>query len=289
MTDSTDLKLGFILPKGKRLVLFLCVTVFCFIIAGLINGFIMKINGMSEVALRISAVIQDVLAFVVPSLVTALLITRLPARFLAIEHAPRLSQIVLACVILFVSVPAMNALVAWNESITLPESMQGVEDWMRQAEETARASVSALLGGSGVGSFIVSLLIVGVLAGFSEELFFRGTMQRLLTTGGMGHHFAIWLVAFIFSAGHLQFYGFFGRLFLGAYFGYLLYWTRCLWVPVIIHILNNILYITGNRFADGADFNPDTLGADNASLAIASAILVGFGIWIFRKKCSATV
>ena len=45
----------------------------------------------------------------------------------------------------------------------------------------------------------------------------------------------------IFSAIHFQFSGFIPRLLLGAYLGYLFYWSRSLWLPVLAHFLHNAL------------------------------------------------
>ena len=56
-------------------------------------------------------------------------------------------------------------------------------------------------------------------------------------------HLAIWLTAFIFSTIHFQFYGFIPRLLLGAYLGYLFYWSRSLWLPILAHFLHNALSI----------------------------------------------
>ncbi len=283
MTNSFDSP-NLSLTLGRRLILFLCVTVLCFIIAGAINGLLIHIKGASPSMLRISAVIQDVVAFIIPALVTAVLITRLPARFLAIDSRPRTSQWVLACFVLLLSLPAMNALVVWNESISLPAPLAEIERMMREAEQTAQDSIGMLLGGESIGALIVSILIVGVLAGFSEELFFRGTFQRLLSTGGLNTHVAIWLVAFIFSAGHLQFYGFFGRLLLGAYFGYLLYWSRCLWIPIIVHIFNNTVYVTGTHFAGSAsEASVNTVGTNSITMVSLSVLLTATGIYLFRR------
>ena len=44
------------------------------------------------------------------------------------------------------------------------------------------------MSGASVGSLIVSILIVGVLAGLSEELFFRGGMQRIFMCTKMNPH-----------------------------------------------------------------------------------------------------
>ncbi|MEG1774662.1 MAG: CPBP family intramembrane glutamic endopeptidase, partial [Oscillospiraceae bacterium] len=52
---------------------------------------------------------------------------------------------------------------------------------------------------------------------------------------------AIWMAAFAFSMFHMQFYGLIPRMLLGAYFGYLLVWTRSLWIPIIAHFANNAI------------------------------------------------
>lgn len=41
----------------------------------------------------------------------------------------------------------------------------------------------------------------------------------------------------------MQFFGFLPRMLLGAYFGYLLYWTRNIWIPVFAHFVNNAIAV----------------------------------------------
>lgn len=280
----------FNIPFKMRIGMFICLAVLFFVITNVIIGFLIHFKGDSTPVMRIAAVLQDLFVFITPAVVTALLITRLPARFLEIEYRPNGLNILIAAVTLIASIPAINALVAWNESITLPESMKGIEEWIRQSEDTARHSIEVLIGGHSIGALIISILIVGVLAGFSEEIFFRGAFQRLLTTGGLNIHIAIWLTAFIFSGMHLQFYGFFGRFVLGLYFGYLLYWSRNLWLPVIIHILNNVLYLTGNYITAGnlegtLNYDINTLGTEGWLLPTISVILVAAGMaMLYRRR-----
>lgn len=274
----------FTLSYLNRILLFLCVFVFCFVVGSFLVGWLLQLKGQTAVMLHICAVLQDIFVFIIPSLVTVIMITRLPADFLEVNVRPRMNIIILASLALIASIPAMNALIAWNESIHLPAGLAEVEQWMRQAEDNAQQSISLMLGGDNIGSLIVNILIIGFFAGFSEELFFRGTMQRLLTTGRMNVHVAVWLVAFIFSATHLQFYGFFGRLALGAFFGYLLYWTRCLWIPIIIHILNNSLYILGNYFSENNSYDFNSIGYDSVFLIIPSVIVTATLIVLLCQK-----
>ncbi|MDE6395798.1 MAG: CPBP family intramembrane metalloprotease, partial [Muribaculaceae bacterium] len=125
-----------------------------------------------------------------------------------------------------------------------------------------------------VGSLVVSVLIVGILAGFSEELFFRGALQRLLSSAnGIKPIAAIFISAFIFSFIHFQFYGFFPRLILGIYFGYLLYRTGSLWIPAIVHAFNNSLYIIGTRLVE-----TNQTPTDINSIGVGSVWDVSFSI-----------
>lgn len=217
-----------------------CLFVFFLMATAFIMQFlIVKIPNQAG-ALRIGAVVQDLLIFVIPAIATAMVSTRLPARLLLVDNMPRLNMLLLTLIVMLVSVPAMNMLVEWNDSVTLPQSLSAIANEMRAMEESAQKSVELLMGGTSVGSLIVSILIIGIMAGFSEELFFRGALQRLLSFS-LNIHVAIWLSAFIFSAFHLQFFGFFPRFLLGAFFGYLLYWSGSLWLPVAAHVFNNSL------------------------------------------------
>src|SRR5690606_27732574 len=71
------------------------------------------------------------------------------------------------------------------------------------------------------------------------EFLFRGCVQGILMRWFKNPHTAIWVTAIIFSAIHLQFYGFLPRMLLGALFGYLLFWGKSIWLPVLAHFLNN--------------------------------------------------
>ena len=70
------------------------------------------------------------------------------------------------------------------------------------------------------------------------------------------------MAAFIFSFIHFQFYGFLPRFLLGLYFGYLLVWSSCIWVPVTGHFINNGVAVLYYHFATEpmGETNMDKLG-----------------------------
>lgn len=277
-----------LLTIGQRLLLLLCVMLLCWIVGSVLNGLIISKFGQTARVLRIAAVIQSLLQIILPSLVTALMVSRLPARFLEIDRLPRASMTLLSVALLVVSMPAFNWIIQWNASLHLPDFMQGVEQWMRQAEDSAAATIRLMQGGTSVGDLILNVLIIGVMAGLGEELLFRGTIQRMLATSGMNHHAAIWIVAVLFSAIHMQFFGFVPRMLLGALFGYLLYWSGSLWLPIIVHAANNTMYVVfqwvalRNNMPAG---NIDEIGTRPGEYIyiIASVVVSALFLWRIRS------
>lgn len=272
-------------PIQRILILILSMMLFT-IIASLIISIVTN-NGITTQSLRISTVIQDCLIFIVPAIVSAICISGLPAKFLGLDQKISFPFFILSITALLAFIPTINILVDYNENISFPESLKSIEEWMRESENRAQSSVKILLGGDSVASLIVNILIVGILAGFSEEIFFRGALQQIILSFKSNHHLAIWITAIIFSAFHLQFFGFIPRLLLGAFFGYLMYWSGSIWLPAIIHALNNSLVVlvsmgnSNNNLADGVGVN--SFGQDSPILILASVVLTAFIISKMNK------
>lgn len=275
-----------ILTLRQRFIFFICIAIFGFLISSIAGGLILSKFPSSVAAMRIAAVIQSLFQLIIPAILTALLVTRRPATFLAIDRKIDASTLCLALAALIASIPAMNLIIELNQNMNLPESLSRLEKAIREMEDRAADTISLMQGGNSVGDLIMNILIIGVLAGFGEELFFRGTFVRLMTTGNINRHIAVWTVAIVFSAMHLQFYGFVPRTLLGAYFGYLLIWSRCLWIPIIIHAANNIIYVCMQWAYDGVEETPvDTIGKDDLWTALASAaITVALLFLIYRRS-----
>ncbi len=248
-------------PSMGLLLLF-ALFAFFLILTPILTQLLGRIITRPEALMRVSMVVQDLLVFIIPALVTAVAVTRLPARLLALDVKPYAFPTLMGIGALLCSVPVMNMVVEWNQNLHLPESMASVEDYMRQLEESNTAMIDMLMKGASVGSLLVSVLIVGVLAGLSEELFFRGALLRIIQATKINMHLAIWLVAVIFSLLHFQMFGFVPRMLLGAYFGYLVWWTRSLWIPIIIHVFNNSLVVIDSWIAANDSRSINTLCAN---------------------------
>ncbi len=277
---------------GSALILLFSLFAFFLILTPILTGWIGAIIKKPVAALRIAMVVQDLLVFILPAIITALVSTRLPAKLMAVDVRPNWRMLLLSLLTLLASVPAMNLVIEWNQNIHLPANMGQIEQTLRMLEENAAAVTDMLMAGASIPSLIVSVLIVGALAGFSEELFFRGAIQRLIMSSRMNPHAVIWIVSLIFSLFHFQFFGFVPRMLLGAFFGYLLWWSKSLWIPVIVHMFNNIVVVCSTWYATNnpeSAFNADKIGTDlNSASSIimvsASLLLTIVGIMAIRRQ-----
>lgn len=143
--------------------------------------------------------------------------------------------------IMVTAIPLINSMVAWNESIRLPESLRGLEQWIQQTEAQAELLLQGFLTykNGAWQVLLLNLLVLAILPGIGEELAFRGVLQSLFRN----RHVAVWVTAFVFSFVHFQFYGFIPRLLLGALFGYVLLWSGRLGLCMLMHATNNALSV----------------------------------------------
>ncbi len=132
-----------------------------------------------------------------------------------------------------------SVFIEWNINIKFPEFMQGFENWAMDKEEELKKVTEYLTNFTGLNELLVAMVVVAIIPAVGEELLFRGLIQTRLQRITRNAHAAIWISALIFSAFHLQFYGFVPRLLLGALFGYLFYWSGSLLVPMLAHFVNN--------------------------------------------------
>jgi len=248
-------------------------------------------------ALKWTQLIQTVAIFLLPPLCMAYLWSQEPLKWLKLtgKRQKIKGEIIWAIAIMLAALPAINLLSSWNEQMTLPAFLEQLEQWMKQQEEAAKTLTDKFLSASTLDVLLVNLLLMAVLPALAEELTFRGVLQRLFQGSNVSDfhtvkvpHIAIWVTAILFSAIHMQFYGFLPRMLMGALFGYMLVWTGSLWVPILMHFTNNamavILYFVATRA--GWDMEKvDAIGTgDTLWLGIVSLVLTVVGIYAFRRS-----
>lgn len=177
-------------------------------------------------------------------------------------------------------------LVNINSQLVLPESMAGLEAWMRASENQMMELTKFLTDFETTQELITGLFVIGLLAGIGEEVFFRGLIQPKLHLFTGSVHWGIWLTAIIFSAIHMQFYGFLPRMFLGAVFGYLYVYSGSLVYPILAHVFNNSLTVLLVYFSKNTAVGFDLEDTDLVPVPIAllGLLVLLVGISYFKDS-----
>lgn len=177
--------------------------------------------------------------FIVPPILFGWIVYKKPLSSLSLKSFSKPINWLSVLVLMVVSMPFMTWLVEFNEQLVLPDFLAPLEAWMKQSEQSAEALTKVFLTFNGLGSFVYIMVIVAVVPAIGEELLFRGVLQKIMVGWFKNYHVAIWVTAILFSALHMQFYGFLPRMLLGALFGYVFYWSGSLWLPILGHFINN--------------------------------------------------
>lgn len=197
--------------------------------------------------------LQTVSIFVLPPLAVAYLWAEQPVRWLHLQKSSCPASLwLLVPLSILIAAPAINLLAHLNQQMSLPAFLQPIEDLMQAKEKEAEYLTERFLRVSTVGGLLVNILIMALLPALGEEMTFRGLLFNAFTSQNVTRarvHLTIWCVAVLFSAVHLQFYGFIPRMLIGAYLGYLLVWTDSLWMPVLAHFTNNAFAVIASFIA----------------------------------------
>jgi membrane protease YdiL (CAAX protease family) len=244
-------------------------------------------NPVTLKLLKYFQVIQSFGLFIFPSLLAGYFFERSSKRYLYLDKPSKWLIYLLTLVLMLASLPLINWMVSVNDMMKLPEFLRGMEEWMKATEKEAAKLTEAFMQMPTVGSFLFNMLMIAVLPAIGEEFMFRGLIQRLLKEWLGNIHVAILIAALLFSAMHMQFYGFLPRLMLGIVFGYLFYWTGSLWIPIFAHFIQNGLVVTvtylGQQGIIGGDY--ENFGSTgNILVILVSLIISAFILYILRKR-----
>jgi uncharacterized protein len=241
--------------------------------------------------LKFLQITQSLAMFVIPPIIFGWFMLRNPWVYLGIDKGPD-KRLIIAVLLLAVSIlPVLNLLAMLNQELQMPAFLAGIEDWMKRTEEQAAELTMAFLTVNTFPGYLVNVLMVALIPAFGEEFFFRGVLQKVFYRWFRNPHFAILFVAIIFSAFHMQFYGFLVRLALGVIFGYLFYWSGNIWYPVLAHFVNNFMPVSLTYFFrdqfDPAELEQVGTGPESLWWAIPG-FLISTALIVYFYKNSKT-
>lgn len=245
-------------------------------------------NPVTIEMLKLIQTLSEIGTFIVPAILLAYFFSFQPANYLGLDKKALPASHLLIAVLMIVALPFINFLGEMNSHMRLPEWLSGVEKWMKDSEDKAAQLTEKFLEMNSIKDFIYAFIMVALLPAIGEELMFRGIVQRVFREWFKNVNTAIIVTAILFSAMHMQFYGFIPRMLLGVMLGYLYVWSGSLWLPILAHLVNNgaAVILTYLFKSQMTTFDADKIGTENDYAAVLiSAILVAGILWtVYRLE-----
>jgi membrane protease YdiL (CAAX protease family) len=192
-------------------------------------------------ASRILNTLAAVFSFLLPALILAKLLSNRPFAQLGFSSSITAKQVFLLVVITFASMVLSGALGELNEIIPIPAK------WFAKAkamEDDYKATMMVMANMKNSVDYLLALLVLAAAPALVEEVLFRGGFQQVLIGWTKSKWSGIILTSVIFSAIHFSYFGFLPRLALGIVLGLVFFYSKNIWLNILLHFLNNAFVVT---------------------------------------------
>lgn len=203
---------------------------------------------------------------------------------LGFQYKWQSDKILVALLLVIATAPLIYTVYHFNQQLQLPESWSNVQAAMEKAEEESEKTIALLLKAPGAFGLLINLLVIALLPALGEELLFRGTLQPLFGRFFKNPHAAIWFTAFLFSALHMQWFGFLPRMLLGAMFGYLYYYSGFLLLPILAHLFNNGLAVVSTYLQPETGLEDQLMQSPWWLILLSVFVTVGLMWYIYTHR-----
>lgn len=241
---------------GIQFAMLLAFTGFCWILGGLIA--VIVASNIAQIPLgkimldpnlimqnarasQWAQIIGTVFMFPLPVTVLAIIVSKKPAKYLGFSKAISGKQVFYALLIFLGAMWVSGALGLVNKLIPISKS---AEAYFTQKEHEYEEATYSIISLNTIKDYVFSIFIIALLPAIFEEMLFRAGLQKILTKWTKLPFVSILITSILFSLVHVSYYGFLSRLFLGVVLGYLFYYSKNIWLNILVHFLNNAFAIT---------------------------------------------
>jgi uncharacterized protein len=190
---------------------------------------------------RLLNTVASMLAFLLPALILARVLSKQPFTQLGFSTAISNKQLLLIVIITLASMILSGALGELNEKIPIPAK------WFAKAkalEDTYKAAMLPMAYMKTTGDYILALLVLAAAPAIFEEVLFRGGFQQIFIGWTKSKWTGILITGILFSAIHFSYFGFLPRLALGIVLGLIFFYSKNIWLNIALHFLNNAFVVT---------------------------------------------
>ena len=243
-------------------------------------------NSDVVLALKITQLFSAIGTFLLPPIIAAYLFSLDIKEYLGANKLISIQQLLIAVFLIVLIQPFVNWMSLINAGVQLPDWLQNL---MNAPGNSAQKIGEALMKGSSLGSLIFSAFVIAIVPAVSEELIFRGVIQKLFVDLAKNKHVGIILTAILFSALHMDVAGFIPRFALGAMLGYLYLWSGSIYLSMAAHFANNLLafLMEVGKNNHALSFDPDKLGiAPGQEIVLGVSVFFTWGLLFLLRKIS---
>lgn len=285
----------FLILVGLALILAVVSSTLGALIAQLITGIhifgsasaLSDLNNPNVVlALKITQLFSAIGTFFIPPIIAAYLFSDNVKEYLGATKKIDVQQIILAAILILMIQPFVNWMSLINAGINLPDWLKAL---LNSPGNSAQKIAEALMKGDSFIGLLFSCIVIAIIPAISEELIFRGVIQKLFIDLAKNKHFGIILTATLFSAMHMDSAGFIPRFALGAMLGYLYVWSGSIYLPMVAHFANNLLafLMEIGKNKNALSFNPDHLGiAPGQEMVLGASVFLTWALLFLIRKIS---
>ena len=160
-----------------------------------------------------------------------------------------------------------------QEQIPVPESLEPI---LKQLRELIEATYKTLVMADSVTELFFVVVVVAIVPAFTEEILFRGLIQRNFEFGFKGLR-GIIITGLVFGMYHFNPFSFVPLVVLGIFFGYVVYRSGSIVNAILCHFLNNFLAILAVFYHMEEDLLVQGGSSDDVSLQAVLINVVLFG------------
>lgn len=233
--------------------------------------------------LKISQFIASVFIFIIPCILLSYFSTKESFNIFGFKSELKRQNILLILFMMIFIQPFVVFCMQLNASFlhSVSDYIPVIYNQMELMEDKAAELTNFFLSMNSPMDLLFNLFLIALIPAIGEELFFRGIVQKKLGNILKSTHVSVIITSFIFSAIHMQFFGFLPRFILGLILGYLFYYSANLWMSVLGHFINNALGVLLMYSAFANKLTPDITNIKNTDISLFQAFFSVSVVLIF--------
>lgn len=191
--------------------------------------------------IKITNLLFHIVVLIIPALILTKLFNYDFKNAILIKSSPKFVWIILP--FLFLGLTFINDIFSYlNHQI----DFSFISDSMQKSfkyQQAIQAKTAYAYVGETWKSFFINIILIALIPAISEELFFRGVLQNLLSKASNNIWIGITTSALLFALIHRQPFNFLPIFTLGFFYGIIAAFTGSIWITITLHFLNNGLKI----------------------------------------------